>query len=68
MRQHPQVPERWGLHNASDFAWPVSYPGGQDLMLDPDRTIELIPGARIQIGNATVQVRRPVSGDTPAHA
>jgi hypothetical protein len=59
VRRHPEAPDRWGLHNASDFSWPVAYPGGQSFLLEPDRTIELVDGARIQIRNATVQVRRP---------
>ncbi|WP_436698699.1 protein kinase domain-containing protein [Nocardioides sp. BYT-33-1] len=58
-RRHPDAADRWGLHNASDFSWPVAYPGGQNFLLEPDRTIELVPGARLQIRNATVQVRRP---------
>jgi hypothetical protein len=58
-RQHPEVPERWGLHNTSDFAWQVSYPGGQQHTLEPNQTIEMIEDARIQIGSATVSVRRP---------
>ena len=61
VRQHPEARDRWGLHNASDFSWPVSYPGGQDFLLEPDRTIELVHGARIQIRNATVQVRKPAT-------
>lgn len=59
VRQHPEAKDRWGLHNASDFSWPVAYPGGQSFLLEPDRTIELVEGAKIQIRNSTVQVRRP---------
>lgn len=59
VRQHPEAKDRWGLHNASDFSWPVAYPGGQSFLLQPDRTIELVEGAKIQIRNSTVQVRRP---------
>ncbi|HVK29270.1 MAG TPA: hypothetical protein VM575_13085 [Nocardioides sp.] len=59
VRQHPDAPDRWGLHNVSDFSWPIAYPGGQNFLLEPDRTIELVEGARIQIRNSTVQVRRP---------
>nr|WP_278259792.1 FHA domain-containing protein [Nocardioides convexus] len=40
VRQHPEAKDRWGLHNASDFSWPVAYPGGQSFLLQPDRTIE----------------------------
>ena len=52
-------PERWGLHNTSDFAWQVAYPGGQQHVLEPDQTIEMLDGARIQIG--TRDGRRPPS-------
>lgn len=58
-RQHPQEPTRWGLHNTSDFAWQVAYPGGHQHVLEPNQTIEMIEGARIQIRQATVHVRRP---------
>jgi hypothetical protein len=59
VRQHPQEPERWGLHNATDFAWPVTYPGGHQHVLEPNQTIEVLDGARIQIRSSTVVVRRP---------
>ena len=59
VRRHPDAPDRWGLHNASDFSWPVAYPGGQSFLLEPERTIELVEGASVQIRAATVRVRRP---------
>lgn len=59
VRQHPQIADRWGLQNDSDFSWQVSYPAGQTFLLEPGRTIELIHDARIQIRDATVQIRRP---------
>ena len=70
VRRHPDDTERWGLYNASDFSWPVTYPGGQSFLLEPQRTIELVHDARIQIRNATVHVRRPhASASVPgAHA
>ncbi|MEQ6903815.1 hypothetical protein [Nocardioides sp. YIM 152588] len=68
VRQHPDAPERWGLHNASDFSWSVVYPGGQQFQLQPDRTIELVAGARIQIRDATVHVRRPGAATAAAGA
>ena len=58
-RQHPQAPERWGLHNTSEFSWQVAYPGGHHHVLEPNQTIEMVDGARIQIQSATVVVRRP---------
>ncbi len=58
-RQHPETPERWGLHNTSDFAWQVAYPGGHQHVLEPNQTIEMLEGARIQIQSTTVVVRRP---------
>ena len=58
-RQHPQEPDRWGLHNASDVAWQVTYPGGTSHVLEPGQTIDLLDGAQIQIGSTTVAVRRP---------
>lgn len=63
VEQHPQAADRWGLTNTSDSNWPVSYPGGTQLVLEPGRTIELVPDTEIGIRNATVQVRRPPAGD-----
>ncbi|WP_408898800.1 protein kinase domain-containing protein [Nocardioides sp. R1-1] len=60
VRRHPEAADRWGLHNASDFSWPVAYPGGQSFLLEPGRTVELVAGARVQIRDATVQVQAPI--------
>jgi len=59
VRQHPQDPSRWGLVNASDVAWSVTYQAGSQHVLEPQQTIEVLEGARIQIRDATVDVRRP---------
>lgn len=59
VRPHPNDPSRWGLKNESDGAWPVAYPGGQDLQLTPGQTVELVSGTRIRIRDTTVHVRRP---------
>ncbi|MCL2543942.1 MAG: hypothetical protein FWE71_15970 [Nocardioidaceae bacterium] len=59
VQRHPEAEDRWGLSNTSDFSWPVTYPTGQSFLLQPGRTIELIEGARIQLRDATLTVRRP---------
>ncbi|GAB4011766.1 protein kinase domain-containing protein [Nocardioides ultimimeridianus] len=56
--RHPQAPDRWGLHNTSDFSWPVAYPGGQSFLLQPGSTLELVEGTRLQLRDAVLSVRR----------
>jgi hypothetical protein len=58
MRRHPTEAERWGLVNVSGFPWSVSYPDGQLFVLEPERTTELVDGARLQIGSSDAVVRR----------
>ncbi|WP_340540386.1 protein kinase domain-containing protein [Nocardioides sp. GXZ039] len=66
VRQHPQEPARWGLRNVSPAAWMVTYLDGTGVRLEPNRTVELAEGARIQVGASTVVVRRPnASGGLP---
>ena len=62
VRRHPAADDRWGLHNASDVGWTVTYAGGQRLPVAPGRTIELVDGAEIRLPDATVQVHRPAAG------
>ncbi len=57
-RRHPEDPTRWGLHNVSTAAWTVTSPDGEQHRVDPDRTVELVDGARLQIATATVTVRK----------
>lgn len=59
VRGHPTEAGRWGLTNVSAFPWSVVYPDGQRLVLEPERTIELVDGAKMQIGTGAIVVRRP---------
>ncbi len=58
VRQHPEDAERWGLTNTSTQAWTVSYPDGRQFTLDPERTVELVDGAKVKIDGTTALVRR----------
>lgn len=57
VQRHPTAPDRWGLRNASDFSWPVAYPGGQTFLLQPGSTLELVEGTRLQLRDAVLSVR-----------
>ena len=59
LRQHPQDPARWGLLNASGNPWQVVFPGDQTHVVGPQQTIDVVDGARIHVGSATLTVRRP---------
>ncbi|WP_181407749.1 protein kinase domain-containing protein [Nocardioides sambongensis] len=58
VEQHPERADRWGLRNASAYSWAVTFAEGQSFLLQPGRTMELVDGARIQVRDATVRVRR----------
>ncbi|MDO9494864.1 MAG: hypothetical protein Q7J48_04105, partial [Nocardioides sp.] len=54
VRAHPDDPARWGLHNVSDHPWEATYGAGQQIRLEPDRTMEISDGMRVTVGAATV--------------
>ncbi|GAA5155048.1 hypothetical protein GCM10023340_39640 [Nocardioides marinquilinus] len=62
-RQHPEDAARWGLTNVSTVAWTVGYPDGQQVSLEPQRTVELVDGTRVRVPHqgrtAELVVRRP---------
>ena len=66
-RQHPQVPDRWGLHNASDFPGPSPTPAVSSFVLDPDRPSRSST-ARGSRSATRLSVRRPATGAPGAPA
>jgi DNA-binding helix-hairpin-helix protein with protein kinase domain len=58
---HPTLPDRWGLMNASDYSWPVSTPGAQAFLLQPQQIVKITEGMRFQLREATLEVSRPSS-------
>jgi DNA-binding helix-hairpin-helix protein with protein kinase domain len=59
LRQHPQDPSRWGITNLSSSPWRATYANGQEYRTDPNDTIELAAGLRIDIDRALVTVTLP---------
>lgn len=54
VRAHPEDPARWGLHNVSGRPWEATYGAGQQIRLEPDRTMEISDGMRVTVDAATV--------------
>ena len=59
VRRHPQDPSRWGLHNLSDRPWTATFATGQQFRIEPDNTIELADGLRVDVADAVVFVTSP---------
>ncbi len=49
--QHPQRPDIWGLQNLTDHAWSATLPDGTPITVDPGRSVSLIPGVAIDLGD-----------------
>ena len=54
VRAHPEDASRWGLHNLSGRPWEATYGAGQQVRLEPDRTMEISDGLRVTIDATTV--------------
>lgn len=68
-RPHPTDPHRWGLHNVSRRRWNTTQPDGRTFAVEPDQTIEISPGLRVDLrpGELTVaagEAGRPGPADT----
>jgi hypothetical protein len=59
VRRHPRERHRWGLTNGSDMTWTVRYHGGDQILVRPGETIELLEGLRVRLESAMVVVRVP---------
>jgi DNA-binding helix-hairpin-helix protein with protein kinase domain len=46
---HPERPGVWGLRNESDQPWRARLPDGRDRVVEPGRTLALVPGARLVV-------------------
>jgi eukaryotic-like serine/threonine-protein kinase len=55
--QHPTSPDRWGIRNESPESWNVVLPSGERITADPGRSVGLLPGTRIQIGQVSATIR-----------
>lgn len=53
---HPTRPDLWGLRNDSGTSWRVAGPDGQEQDLDPGRSIGLVPGASLRMGDVTATI------------
>lgn len=51
-----KTPGAFGLRNDSTQIWAVNYPGKPMMNYEPGKTVSLIPGTIIQIGNKSVRV------------
>ncbi|WP_289059189.1 protein kinase [uncultured Mesotoga sp.] len=49
--RHPTDPNKWGIKNLSSTAWTAKAPDGNELGIDPGRSISIVPGTKINFGN-----------------
>ncbi|TYL45164.1 serine/threonine protein kinase [Nocardioides sp. BGMRC 2183] len=68
VERHPSRGDRWGLRNTSAHSWPVTFPTGQRFLLQPGHAMELVEGAKIQVRDTAVRVRRVRVAPTPVGA
>jgi RsiW-degrading membrane proteinase PrsW (M82 family) len=54
---HPQDPNILGLKNCSHQVWTVTLPNGQQTRIDPDRSLKLATGTRINFGSVTGEIQ-----------
>lgn len=55
---HPSRPDRWGLRNDSATAWQVVLPAGDHVVAEPGRSVGLLPGTTLRIGNVSARIVR----------
>jgi eukaryotic-like serine/threonine-protein kinase len=48
--EHPTNPGRWGLRNESSSSWSVQLPTGSLVVVEPGRSVGLVAGAQIRMG------------------
>lgn len=51
--QHPSRPGVWGLTNTWDRPWQATLPGGAEQVIEPGRSIGLVPGTQLRLGRVT---------------
>lgn len=56
VRRHPGDPGRWGLHNLTRKTWEATLSDGQRFAVEPDRTVDLRTGMRIDLRPGIVHV------------
>lgn len=67
-RQHPADPRRWGLHNVSGRAWRARQHDGRSFAVQPDETVEISHGLRVDMHPGHLVAREPrPPADTIAH-
>jgi DNA-binding helix-hairpin-helix protein with protein kinase domain len=55
-RAHPSDRRRWGLHNVSTRQWHATQPDGKVYAVEPDQTIEISAGLRVDLRPGQVVV------------
>ena len=57
VNRHPQHPNIWGLKNLSAEKWVVTTPDGAVKEVEPQRSVTLTAGAKINFGAAEGEIR-----------
>lgn len=57
INRHPQDPERWGLQNLTNSAWTITTSDNSIKTVEPQRSVALASGVRIDFGNTVADIR-----------
>lgn len=57
INRHPQDPERWGLQNLTTSAWTITTSDNQLKTVEPQRSVALASGVKIDFGNTVAEIR-----------
>ena len=55
--RHPHDPHRWGLQNLTEKSWSITLTDNTIKTVDPQRSINLSAGIRINFGNLQAEIR-----------
>jgi DNA-binding helix-hairpin-helix protein with protein kinase domain len=54
--RNPADPAIWGIRNLSRVPWRVTFPGGQSLEVQPEKSVPLNPGTKIDMGGISAEI------------
>ena len=59
VRRHPQDSNRLGLHNRSPRTWTATLADGRVFRVEPDQTVDLLPGLSVDLQPGRLSVLDP---------
>lgn len=58
---HPKNPALLGLKNLSPFSWGATAPTGEPRVVEPERSITLLPGMKLQFGQSQAEIIKNIT-------